>query len=293
MSGHGPNLLTAAPPYDGGMPELPEVETIRRRLAPVLEGATIERAEIVDPRLTRPIDPGVVAGALVGERIVALERRGKYLLWRLSSGRTLVVHLRMTGSLRHTADGELPEDAYRRATLALDTGAAVGYRDVRRFGTWELLEEDHLRPYLDARLGPEPLVASFTASRLVSLAAGRTTPVKAFLLDQRRIAGVGNIYADEALWRAQIHPLRPAGELAADEIALLHRALRAVLRKGIERQGSTLRDYVTPDGDGGAMQHEFHAYGRLGEPCDRCGRPIERIVVAGRGTWFCPHCQRR
>jgi formamidopyrimidine-DNA glycosylase len=275
------------------MPELPEVETIRRRLAPVLEGATIERAEIVDPRLTRPIDPGVVAGALVGERIVALERRGKYLLWRLSSGRTLVVHLRMTGSLRHTADGELPQDAYRRATLALDTGAAVGYRDVRRFGTWELLEEDHLRPYLDARLGPEPLVASFTASRLVSLAAGRTTPVKAFLLDQRRIAGVGNIYADEALWRAQIHPLRPAGELAADEIALLHRALRAVLRKGIEREGSTLRDYVTPDGDGGAMQHEFHAYGRLGEPCDRCGRPIERIVVAGRGTWFCPHCQRR
>ncbi len=275
------------------MPELPEVETIRRRLAPVLEGATIERAEIVDPRLTRPIDPGVVAGALVGERIVALERRGKYLLWRLSSGRTLVVHLRMTGSLRHTADGELPQDAYRRATLALDTGAAVGYRDVRRFGTWELLEEDHLRPYLDARLGPEPLVASFSASRLASLAAGRTTPVKAFLLDQRRIAGVGNIYADEALWRAQIHPLRPAGELAADEIALLHRALRAVLRKGIERQGSTLRDYVTPDGDGGAMQHEFHAYGRLGEPCDRCGRPIERIVVAGRGTWFCPHCQRR
>jgi len=275
------------------MPELPEVETIRRRLAPVLEGATIERAEIVDPRLTRPIDPGFVAGALVGERIVALDRRGKYLLWRLSSGRTLVVHLRMTGSLRHTADGELPQDAYRRATLAIDTGAAVGYRDVRRFGTWELLEEDHLRPYLDARLGPEPLVASFTASRLVSLAAGRTTPVKAFLLDQRRIAGVGNIYADEALWRAQIHPLRPAGELAADEIALLHRALRAVLRKGIERQGSTLRDYVTPDGDGGAMQHEFHAYGRLGEPCDRCGRPIERIVVAGRGTWFCPHCQRR
>jgi len=199
----------------------------------------------------------------------------------------------MTGAPRHAADGELPEDAYRRATLALDTGAAVGYRDVRRFGTWELLEEEHLRPYLDARLGPEPLGASFTASRLASLAAGRTAPVKAFLLDQRRIAGVGNIYADEALWRAQVHPLRPAGELDADEVARLHRALRAVLRKGIERQGSTLRDYVTPDGDGGAMQHEFHVYGRLGEPCDRCGRPIERIVVGGRGTWFCPHCQRR
>ncbi|HET7367796.1 MAG TPA: bifunctional DNA-formamidopyrimidine glycosylase/DNA-(apurinic or apyrimidinic site) lyase [Gaiella sp.] len=275
------------------MPELPEVETIRRRLAPVLEGATIERAEIADPRLTRPVDPALVADALRGERIEALDRRGKYLLWRLSSGRTLVVHLRMTGSLRHASDGELPEDAYRRATLALDTGAAVGYRDVRRFGTWELLDEGHLRPYLDARLGPEPLAGSFTASRLAALAAGRTTPVKAFLLDQRRIAGVGNIYADEALWRAQIHPLRPAGELSADELGRLHRALRAVLRKGIERQGSTLRDYVTPDGDGGAMQHEFHVYGRFGEPCDRCGRPIERIVVGGRGTWFCPHCQRR
>jgi formamidopyrimidine-DNA glycosylase len=275
------------------MPELPEVETIRRRLAPVLEGATIERAEIADPRLTRPVDPALVADALTGERIEALDRRGKYLLWRLSSGRTLVVHLRMTGSLRHASDGELPEDAYRRATLALDTGAAVGYRDVRRFGTWELLDEGHLRPYLDARLGPEPLAGSFTASRLAALAARRTTPVKAFLLDQRRIAGVGNIYADEALWRAQIHPLRPAGELSADELGRLHRALRAVLRKGIERQGSTLRDYVTPDGDGGAMQHEFHVYGRFGEPCDRCGRPIERIVVGGRGTWFCPHCQRR
>jgi formamidopyrimidine-DNA glycosylase len=259
----------------------------------VLEGATIERAEIADPRLTRPVDPALVADALRGERIEALDRRGKYLLWRLSSGRTLVVHLRMTGSLRHASDGELPEDAYRRATLALDTGAAVGYRDVRRFGTWELLDEGHLRPYLDARLGPEPLAGSFTASRLAALAAGRTTPVKAFLLDQRRIAGVGNIYADEALWRAQIHPLRPAGELSGDELGRLHRALRAVLRKGIERQGSTLRDYVTPDGDGGAMQHEFHVYGRFGEPCDRCGRPIERIVVGGRGTWFCPHCQRR
>jgi formamidopyrimidine-DNA glycosylase len=275
------------------VPELPEVETIRRRLAPVLEGATIERAEIVDPRLTRPGEPRLVADALVGERIVSLDRRGKYLLWRLSSGRTLVVHLRMTGSFRHVPGGDLPEDAYRRATLALDSGGAVGYRDVRRFGTWELLDEGHLGPYLDTRLGPEPLVPSFTAARLATLAAGRTAPVKAFLLDQRRIAGVGNIYADEALWRARIHPLRPAGSLDEDELATLHRALRAALRKGIERQGSTLSNYATPDGEPGGMQHEFHVYGRLGEPCDRCGRPIERIVVGGRGTWFCPHCQRR
>jgi formamidopyrimidine-DNA glycosylase len=259
----------------------------------VVEGTTIESAEIVDPRLTRPVDPADVARALVGERIVSLDRRGKYLLWRLASGRTLVVHLRMTGSLRHAPEGRLPEDTYRRATLAVDSGAAIGYRDVRRFGTWELLDAEHLGVYLDTRLGPEPLAPSFTAARLASSTAGRTTPVKAFLLDQRRIAGVGNIYADEALWRAQIHPLRPAGDLGTEELTRLHRALRAVLRKGIERRGSTLTDYVTPDGERGAMQDEFHVYGRLGEPCDRCGRPIERIVVGGRGTWFCPHCQRR
>jgi formamidopyrimidine-DNA glycosylase len=274
------------------MPELPEVETVRRRLAPVLEGTTIARAEIVDPRLTRPVDPSLVADALVGERIATVERRGKYLLWRLESGRTLVVHLRMTGSLRHAPDGELPADAHRRATLGLDSGAAVGYRDVRRFGTWEILEADHLRPYLAARLGPEPLAPSFTAARLAGVLAGRRAAVKAVLLDQRRIAGIGNIYADEALWRARIHPRRPAGELEEEEIVRLHRAIRTALRRGVELQGSTLSTYTTPDGESGGMQHEFHVYGRLGAPCDRCGRPIERVVVAGRGTWFCPNCQR-
>ena len=273
------------------MPELPEVETVRRRIAPLVEGTTIASAEIVDPRLTRPVSPSLVADALVGERIAAVERRGKYLLWRLESGRTLVVHLRMTGSLLHFPAGDLPADAHRRATLALDTGAAVGYRDVRRFGTWELLDDGHLRPYLASRLGPEPLAPSFTSARLARIVAGRRAPIKAVLLDQRRIAGIGNIYADEALWRARIHPRRPAGELDAPEIAHLHRAVRAALRRGVELNGSTLRDYVTPDGEGGGMQHEFHVYGRLGEPCDRCGRPIVRIVVGGRGTWLCPRCQ--
>jgi formamidopyrimidine-DNA glycosylase len=273
------------------VPELPEVETVRRRIAPVVEGATIAAAEILDARLTRPVDPGLVADALVGERIATVERRGKYLLWRLESGRTLVVHLRMTGSLRHAPGGDLPDDAYRRATIELDTGSFLGYRDVRRFGTWELLDEGHLRPYLAARLGPEPLAPSFTAQRLGRILERRRAPIKAVLLDQRRIAGIGNIYADEALWRARIHPRRPAGELDVGEVARLHRAVRGALRRGIELQGSTLRDYVTPDGDGGGMQHEFHVYGRLGEPCDRCGRPIERIVVGGRGTWLCPRCQ--
>lgn len=273
------------------MPELPEVETVRRRIAPLVEGATIASAEIVDARLTRPVAPSLVAGALVGERIAAVERRGKYLLWRFESGRTLVVHLRMTGSLLHAPQGRLPVDAHRRATLALDTGVEVGYRDVRRFGTWELLDDGHLRPYLASRLGPEPLAPSFTSARLARIVGGRRAPIKAVLLDQRRIAGIGNIYADEALWRARIHPRRPAGGLGRGEIGRLHRAVRAALRRGVELNGSTLRDYVTPDGAAGGMQREFHVYGRLEEPCDRCGRPIERIVVAGRGTWLCPRCQ--
>ncbi len=275
------------------VPELPEVETVRRQIAPALVGATIVDAEIVDPRLTRPVEPSLVAGALVGERIADVDRRGKYLLIRLASGRTLVVHLRMTGSLRHAPAGELPDDAHRRATLRLDTGTEVAYRDVRRFGTWELLDEGHLRPYLATRLGPEPLGASFSSARLAQLAAGRTAPVKSFLLDQRRIAGIGNIYADEALWRARVHPRRPAGELGAEELARLHRAIRAALRKGVALQGSTLREYVTPNGTPGGMQREFHVYGRHGEPCDRCGSAIERTVIGGRGTWFCPVCQRR
>jgi len=273
------------------VPELPEVETVRRRIAPLVEGATIAAAEILDARLTRPVAPGLVADALVGEQIATVERRGKYLLWRLGSGRTLVVHLRMTGSLLHAPRGELPADAYRRATLDLDTGARVGYRDVRRFGTWELLDDGHLRPYLASRLGPEPLAPSFSSARLARILDGRRAPVKATLLDQRRIAGIGNIYADEALWRSRIHPRRPGGELDRVEIARLHRAVRAALRRGVALNGSTLRDYVAPDGEYGGMQHEFHVYGRLGEPCDRCGRPIERIVVGGRGTWLCARCQ--
>ena len=264
---------------------------MRRGLASVIEGATIVAAEIVDPRLTRPVDPREVAAELLDERIVTLDRRGKYLLWRLASGRTLVVHLRMTGSLRHAPAGELPEDPYRRATVSLDNDVDVGFRDVRRFGTWTLLETGEARGYLGSRLGPEPLVPSFSAARLAALLGGRRAPIKAVLLDQRRLAGVGNIYADEALWRARIHPRRVAGELDRDELTRLHRAVRAVLRRGIELGGSTLTDYASPDGTRGGMQHEFHVYGRGGDPCDRCGTSIERTVVAGRGTWFCPRCQ--
>jgi len=275
------------------MPELPEVETVRRTIAPTLEGASVAGATILDPRLTRPFDPDAVAAELVGERMMRIERRGKYLIIRFESGRALLVHLRMTGSFRIALGGLLPADPHRRAVLSLDNGSDVAYRDVRRFGTWELLEADDIEPYLAERLGPEPLDPRLTGARLGRLLAGRRAPVKAFLLDQRRLAGLGNIYVDEALWHARIHPLRQAGSLDGEETARLFRSVRRALRLGIERQGATLRDYAAPDGSSGSMQDEFRAYGRGGEPCDRCGTPLERIVVSGRGTTLCPRCQAR
>ena len=273
------------------MPELPEVETVRRRLEPVLVGRRFERVEIRDFRLVRPYEPAEVAAELDGERVAALERRGKYLIVRFETGRVLLIHLRMTGSLRHAAGGTLQDDPHRRAVVRLDDGSDVAYRDVRRFGTWELFEPGELDTYLAARLGDEPLDARFTAARLGKLLAGRRAPVKAALLDQRTLAGMGNIYVDEALWRARIHPLRPAEGLGRAELRRLHRAVRTALEHGIARQGSTLRDYVLPDGGAGSMQDEFRVYGRGGEPCDRCGTAIAKIRVAGRGTWFCPVCQ--
>jgi formamidopyrimidine-DNA glycosylase len=274
------------------MPELPEVETVRAWLEPKLVGRRFEHVEIVDPRLTRPADPAGVAAELEGERVAALDRRGKYLIVRFESGRVLLIHLRMTGQLLH-ANGDSPpaEDVHRRAVVRLDDGSDVVYRDVRRFGTWQLLDEHHLTPYLAQRVGREPLVRSFTSKRLAEALEGRRAPLKSALLDQRRLAGVGNIYADEALWRARLHPLRPAGELSTAEITALHRGIRAALRAGIARQGATLSNYRTPDGSPGRMQEEFRVYGREGEPCERCGTPIEKIRAAGRGTWYCPFCQ--
>lgn len=277
--------------YTPVVPELPEVETVRRGIAPVLEGGRIERATILDPRLVRPFDPGIVADELVGERVLAVERRGKYLVVRFYEERALLIHLRMTGSLRHAPRGALAEDPHTRAVLSMDNGSDVAYRDVRRFGTWELFEPGEVGSYLAARLGPEPLGPSFSAARLGARLAGRRAPLKSALLDQRTLAGLGNIYVDEALWHSRLHPLRPAGSLDGEEVRRLHRALRRVLRRGIERQGSTLRDYTAPNGAYGSMQDEFRAYGRAGEPCDRCGTELTRIVVGGRGTTFCPRCQ--
>ena len=273
------------------MPELPEVESVRRQLAPLLEGRRFERVEVSDPRLTRPADPAAVARSLEGERVATLGRRGKYLIVRFESGRALLIHLRMTGSLRHARGGTLADDPHRRAVVRLDDGSDVAYRDIRRFGTWALLERGEEETYLAERLGAEPLGRSFTAARLGARLENRRAPVKAAILDQRTLAGVGNIYADEALWYARVHPLREARSLDEGETAALHRGIRRALERGIERQGSTLRDYRLPDGESGGMQHEFKVYGRDGEPCNRCGTPIEKTRVAGRGTWYCPQCQ--
>lgn len=267
------------------MPELPEVETIRAQLAPRLEGRQLVRVEILDPRLTRPFDLFEVAEELEGDRILTVERRGKYLVLRLESGLVLLVHLRMTGSFG------FDPTSHERAVIELDDGTRVVYRDVRRFGTWLVLDDADIDPYLAAKNGPEPLGLRFTSEWLAAMLAVRRAAVKSVLLDQRVVAGLGNIYADEALWRARINPLRPAASLDRDEVRRLHRAIREALRVGIDRQGSTLREYATPEGASGRMQDEFRAYGRDGEPCPRCGTPIAKARVGGRGTWFCPRCQ--
>jgi formamidopyrimidine-DNA glycosylase len=197
----------------------------------------------------------------------------------------------MTGSLRHAVKGTLPEDPYRRAVVTLDDESDVAYRDVRRFGTWLLLEPSDVDGYLEARVGPEPLAPGYRSRHLAIRLAGRRIAIKAALLDQRTVAGVGNIYADEALWRARLHPLTPAAELTAEDVKAVHRAVRTVLQAGIRRQGSTLRDYRLPDGTPGTAQERFEVYGRAGEPCRRCGTAIDKIRVAGRGTWYCPGCQ--
>jgi formamidopyrimidine-DNA glycosylase len=274
------------------VPELPEVETIRTRLAPGLTGRRFERVEIHDPRLTRPEPPEAVAAALEGERVADVRRRGKYLIVEFESGRHLLIHLRMTGNVLHPAPSGTADDAYRRAVVRLDNGSDVVYRDVRRFGTWELLEPGELEEYFAARrLGREPLERAFTTAALQRALAGRRTPIKAALLDQRAAAGLGNIYADEALWYARVHPLTPAGELGEEELGALRRGIRKALRLGVARQGATLRDYRGADGERGRMQEEFRVYGRAGEPCPRCGTPIEKTRAGGRGTWFCPRCQ--
>jgi formamidopyrimidine-DNA glycosylase len=272
------------------MPELPEVETIRRQLAPHLEGRTLEQVEIRDPRWTRPVEPGIVAEQLTGATVERVDRAGKYLIWELDDDRHLLIHLRMTGAVLFDPD---PEPPHARARFELSDGHRLIYNDPRRFGTVHLLHGSQARElYLGERLGVEPFTPAFTAAHLRALARHRTAPVKSFILDQRRIAGVGNIYADEALFRARIHPLRPAGRLSGAEWGELRVGIEDALLAGIDAKGASIDDFRHLDGAQGSFQDLFLVHNRAGEPCPRCGATIIKLVVGGRGTYVCPHCQR-
>ena len=297
------------------MPELPEVETIRRQLAPEVTGKRITSAEILDERLTRPAAPGPIADALPGRRIQAVGRRGKYLLIELDGdgARFLALHLRMTGNLllRPGDDGRVadlmevdrlggprlyespPEIQHLRARLVLDDGSELLFTDVRRFGQAILLTDDEVDGYFAARLGVEPLSSGLTAEELCRVAAGRTLPLKSFLLTQSAVAGIGNIYADEALHRAGLHPLSPAGSMRREHCEALVEGLVDTLELALELRGSSIDDYRDARGEPGSMQEEFLVHTREGKPCPRCSEAIQRIVVGGRSTYFCPACQKR
>jgi formamidopyrimidine-DNA glycosylase len=273
------------------MPELPEVETIRRQLAPLVEGRRLQRMEILDPRWSRPLAPAELSAAVEGRRIESLQRRGKYLLWRLQGDVSLAQHLRMTGSLLWEPRGE---PGHVRVRLLLRPRARLVITDPRRFGTGQLLIGlEALEAFFAERLGVEPLDERFTAAHLRALARGRKTPIKSLLLDQRRIAGVGNIYADEALFRAGVHPLRPAGRLTAAQHSLLREAVIEALCAGIDAKGASIDDFRHIDGVSGAFQDEFLVHRRAGERCGRCGAEIAKMVVGGRGTYVCESCQPR
>jgi formamidopyrimidine-DNA glycosylase len=274
------------------LPELPEVETIRRQLAPALEGRRIVGVEVRDPRWCEPAPPEAIEDALRGRTIERAGRRGKYLILSLEDDVHLVMHLRMTGNLLLSDDGEDPP--HLRVAIDLDDGRRLLFVDARRFETGDvLLGGDALDEYFESRLGVEPLSADFTAEALRALARGRRQPVKAFLLNQERIAGVGNIYADEALFRAKIHPLRPVGSLKRPQIEALREAVIEALELGIDSKGASIDDYRHVDGERGSFQDRFLVYSRAGKECVRCGSTIVKLRAAGRGTYICPNCQRR
>ena len=281
------------------MPELPEVETVVRDLARLVSGATITGANVFRERnLTTPDAPSFME-AVRGRRILGTRRRAKWIIVELSGGILLLVHLRMTGQLLVLPAGE-STDPYVRLSLTLDGGRELRFRDVRAFGRVALVAQrsdgevassldPHSAPLL-ADHGVEPLDATFTADALRSLIAHRATRIKSLLLDQRCIVGIGNIYADEALWRAKIHPLTPANRLRPAQLDALHLAIVGVLSEAVDARGSSINDYTAPDGDG-EMQERLDVYQRTGEPCRRCGAPIQRSVVGGRGTHVCRTCQ--
>ena len=275
------------------MPELPEVETIRRQLAPVLEGRRLEDVEVLDPRWCEPAPPAELEAAAVGRLIERVARRGKYLVLELEGDVHVVMHLRMTGNLLLVAEEhDHPGRQHLRVRFVLDSGERVLFCDVRRFGTGVvLMGTDAREEYFRSRLGVEPLSRDFTPEALRALARGRRAPVKAFLLSQERIAEVGNIYADEALFRAGVHPLRPVGTLRRDQLAALRDAVVDALEAGIDARGASIDDFRHSDGARGSFQDRFLVHRREGEPCPRCGSPITKLRAAGRGSYVCERCQ--
>jgi formamidopyrimidine-DNA glycosylase len=257
----------------------------------LVKGRTLRRLEILDPRWSRPLAPEELSAALEGRRIESLGRRGKYLLWNFGGDVHLAQHLRMTGAV--LLDPK-PEPIHTRVRIELKPKRRLAIVDPRRFGTGELLlGGEALDEFLAARLGVEPFDEEFTSEHLRALARGRSAPIKAFLLDQRRIAGVGNIYADEALFRAYVHPLRAAGKLTREQYGLLREGVIEALQAGIEARGASIDDFRHVDGVKGAFQDQFLVHLREGEPCVRCGSTIVKMVVGGRGTYVCETCQPR
>jgi formamidopyrimidine-DNA glycosylase len=266
------------------MPELPEVETIKNELLPYVLGRTITGVELFWERIVQqpPVDEFLLK--VIGQKITGLSRRGKYLFFHQSGGQVLVMHMKMTGSLLVN-----PSDTrFTRAILHLDGGIDVHFWDPRKFGVmW--LEADESA--VVEKLGPEPLDDEFTPEMLADALRDRTAPVKPILLDQTIIAGIGNMYADESLFEAKIHPLRQAGSLSHEEIQRLHASIRRVLQKALIRKGASVRNYIRPDGTPGTAHDEFNVAHGVGKNCPHCGVPIERIIIRGRGTYLCPKCQ--
>ena len=270
------------------MPELPEVETIKRDLETKIVGLCFTGVTLSWPRMLQNLTPEALNRRLTSQCIEGITRRGKYLILQLSHGEALILHLRMSGSLR--MDTACSDDPYIRAIFYFDNGAKLYFRDPRKFGMIWLVED---KEQVTGKLGPEPLDTSFTAKDLQSILSTHTAPIKAILCDQTVIAGIGNMYADEALFEASIHPLREANTLSKDEIKRLHHAIGEVLKKAIEGGGASISDYRRPDGKSGEAQFVFKVAHLSGKKCDRCGTPIERIPIRKRGSYFCPKCQRK
>ena len=278
------------------MPELPEVETVRRGLLPVMEGQRILRAEVNRPDLRFPL-PARMADRLQGAVVQSLRRRSKYILADLSTGETLLIHLGMSGRILISGQmlGEFHHDhpapqKHDHVVFHLENGARITFNDARRFGAMDLMDTAKAAQHpLMAALGPEPLGNAFNEAYLTGRLKGRLTPIKSALLDQHNIAGLGNIYVCEVLFRAGVHPARQAADTNAPPLVPI---IRAVLTEAIEAGGSSLRDYRQTDGELGYFQHRFQVYDRKGEPCARCDTPIERLVQSGRSSFYCPNCQR-